>query len=478
MGIEAVSINDTPEQALDKINNHDNAGKLGMPVKTEGIAAGAVTAEKIATGAVTAEKIPDKTIGTEKLTQALSDLISQSGAGGANAPGHYERDVPFYFYHKTVIASPNRLWLNIAKKGYLIENQHTYDISTDAVWDSNAQRRQAKHNYVVNDVVYPSATKTGYYYRCTTAGTSSSLTPTFPTVIGGTYNDGDVVWICEKDYTVAANRLGMDFYIYACAPESGTEPVILISVNATVPLRYTADNSRKVGGFHCECADVGTPAADHWLKGWVIGDILPFSVWDLNHRPREGSPEGMAWIPGHGWLGIYFLSSIGTTTDRKLATKYGGTIADGTSSPTWCDFDFIETLAKQSQSLPINDMLTAGGLGTPTGVAIKGAADPGTTGGHLNTSNTRIISYFGIEDGAGVMWAWSKDISYDGSCRRGVVSGDWSSGGSSSPRCVGVSTVGALNASYAARASSETVGGENSDVLELIKARIAVVQAA
>jgi len=53
------------------------------------------------------------------------------------------------------------------------------------------------------------------------------------------------------DYTVAANRAGKDFYIYACVPVSGTAPKILISDASTWPSGYDANNSRKIGGFHC-----------------------------------------------------------------------------------------------------------------------------------------------------------------------------------------------------------------------------------
>jgi hypothetical protein len=36
----------------------------------------------------------------------------------------------------------------------------------------------------------------GYYYKCTTAGTSGTSQPAFPTTIGATVNDGSVVWTC------------------------------------------------------------------------------------------------------------------------------------------------------------------------------------------------------------------------------------------------------------------------------------------
>ena len=106
------------------------------------------------------------------------------GSGGANSPSYFSRDVPFYASDKLTIATPSRLWVNMAKNGYMLETQKTFDISADASWDSAATLWQANHDYAVNDVIYPSATKTGYYYRCTTAGNSSTLAPTFPTTLG------------------------------------------------------------------------------------------------------------------------------------------------------------------------------------------------------------------------------------------------------------------------------------------------------
>ena len=464
-----------PGPAIDAINAHTHADGLGVPIPTDGLEDGAVTRKKIAPKAVSSAEIDNGAVGVEQLSEDLSNSIQRNITAGVNAPGYYKRDVPFYFHHKTIIASPHRLWLNISTHGFILEKQKLIDISHDEAFDSKAQLWQADHDYQIDDVVYPSDTKSGYYYRCTVAGRSSQLTPVFPQTLGQTYNDGNVVWICEYDFTVAANRAGRDFYIYACIPKTGVEPVIVVSANATVPLRYTADNSRKVGGFHCECADVETPTPDHWMRGWKKGEIIPFAVWDLKHRP-SGAPEGMTWIPGHGWIGIYFLSSSGTATDRKLVTKHGGTIADGTSAPTWSDFDFIETLAKQSQHLPSNDTLTAAGLGTPTGLAIKGATDPVTTGGHVNTSDTRIVSYFGVEDGSGVVWTWGRESCWTtNGYYRALVSGDWGGGGSCSPRWVAGAHVGALAPTCAARAASETLDGENSTLMAVIRSRLEAI---
>ena len=56
------------------------------------------------------------------------------------------------------------------------------------------------------------------------------------------------------DYTVAASRAGKDFYIYLVQ----ASPYYVVSANATYPTGYTADNSRKIAGFHCLCNSVGT----------------------------------------------------------------------------------------------------------------------------------------------------------------------------------------------------------------------------
>ncbi|MBC7350418.1 MAG: hypothetical protein H5U05_10655 [Candidatus Aminicenantes bacterium] len=215
----------------------------------------------------------------------------------------------------------------------------------------------------------------------------------------------------SPDYTVAANRKGKDFYVYACEPTSGNTPVLLLSANSTYPAGYTADTSRKIGGFHCLCADVGT-IEGHPLSGFVAGDILPLSVWDLKHRPKSASPEGMVWCEAANiWVDIYLQSGTGATT----ASAYGATITD---ARTW--MDHVDDLAAVGKRLLSDDEFQIIAAGGNEETNIAGSADPGTTGGHIDTNGRRMISYIGCEDCAGVVYQWLSDQSY-----RQVTTENW-----------------------------------------------------
>lgn len=63
-----------------------------------------------------------------------------------------------------------------------------YPINLTAEWVASTA-------YSLNDIVKStSATKNGYYFKCTTAGTSGTAEPTWDTTIGNTTNDNTAVW--------------------------------------------------------------------------------------------------------------------------------------------------------------------------------------------------------------------------------------------------------------------------------------------
>ena len=95
-----------PGPAIEAINEHDHSDGLGKPISTNGIEDGAVTTKKMASGAVTSVIIAPGAVGTAQLDEGLAKSLEQNITAGVNAPAYYERDVPFHFHHKTIIASP------------------------------------------------------------------------------------------------------------------------------------------------------------------------------------------------------------------------------------------------------------------------------------------------------------------------------------------------------------------------------------
>ncbi len=121
---------------------------------------------------------------------------------------------------------------------------------------------------------------------------------------------------------------GKNYYVYIC--DGGTSPIFKISLNGSYPAGYTADSSRKIGGFHTLCVNVGT-ISGHTLTGYLANNILPASIWDLKHRPIS-NPEGMVYDSKiHKWVDIYLASGTGAST----LSVYGGTISDARN---WMDF--------------------------------------------------------------------------------------------------------------------------------------------
>jgi hypothetical protein len=218
----------------------------------------------------------------------------------------------------------------------------------------------------------------------------------------------------ETTYATAANRIGLDFYLYAVEPSSGTTPNFCLSANSSYPngtvggVTARAANSRKLGGFHCLCAAVGT-ISGHSLTGYLAGDILPRSVWTQHaHRP-ESNPEGMVFVGNRLWADIYLASN--TTT---LESSNGGTIVDGASNPDYHWYNFVERFAEINKRLPTQAEFMALAIGSNEETNISGSSDPGTTGGHSDTAGRRMISNVGCEDCAGALWQWCNETGSDG----------------------------------------------------------------
>ena len=211
----------------------------------------------------------------------------------------------------------------------------------------------------------------------------------------------DVVVDIDDNLDTGTIAVGTDYYIYLCDDADGTASVV-ISANSSYPSGYNANNSRKIGGFHTLCANVGT-ISGHTLTGVTAGSILPASVWDLTHRP-VASPEGMVYSDKLAlWVDIYLASGTGSST----ASVNGGTISD---TRNW--LDFVDDFAAVKKRMPTDIEFQIAAAGSNEETNIAGSADPVTTGGHSDTAGRRMISNIGCEDMCGALNQWLNEQSY------------------------------------------------------------------
>lgn len=340
-------------------------------------------------------------------TSSISNLGEIGDGYGKNYPIYFDASRSVGTEHTGSEVKPkslNQVWV-IQAVG-VITNASNLDISQ---LEEAIQQLTNYSNYEVACIK-----NNPNYYNRDELFTTNKTTVTIPKDLKININGNCYISTINKSLQLStvdtpANLAGKDVYIYACEPTSGTEPIFVLSLNSTVPTGYTANNSRKIGGFHCLCKDIGV-IEGHTLSGYVTGDILPATRWDLLHRPK-GDSEGLAYDEvSECWLSIYQLSWDGT----KLVSVYNGVIADGTSTKKWHGEAFIEQLMNQKMRLPWRHEFQMAAKGSNEGTSIKNAVDPNTTGGHVDSNNRRMISNIGLEDCCGCSWQWAMDLGFAG----------------------------------------------------------------
>lgn len=298
--------------------------------------------------------------------------------------------------------------------GFILDDDDDWTMGLPNITNNAGVAEESLNNYKIMRTL----SNPEHYYWHDSPYVSDANNTTVIIPAGLEVNIGNYAFVTQSDSQVdislagsASARAGKDVYIYACWPsnvESGI-PVFVASMNSTTPIGYNATNSRKIGGVHCLCADVGT-IANHPLSGYVAGDVLPASLWDLRHRPVS-APEGMVYIePLDLWADIYLNSWDG----EKVVSEYGAVIADGTSARSYHWWRWAEEFNLLKKRLPHRWEFRELADGSPEAVNIQGSADPNTTGGHTATNSQRIISKYGCEDCTGVLWQWGSDLTTHG----------------------------------------------------------------
>lgn len=108
--------------------------------------------------------------------------------------------------------------LGVSAAGGFLVTQNAIDVAQTVtvvpVDGAGATTWAATTAYSLDDCVKP-VTPAGYYYRCTAAGSSGGMEPTWPTTVGSTVVDGGATWTCMgliapvvgTDYTATAGGI-------------------------------------------------------------------------------------------------------------------------------------------------------------------------------------------------------------------------------------------------------------------------------
>lgn len=297
------------------------------------------------------------------------------------------------------------------------------------LYDETMQNEKAKLTTskmaAVSDIVAPSPK----YLSAAGASAPASLVLTSGILI----SVGNSLFKAAGTTLTAANldtgsgfTAGKDYYVYACDPTSGddtvdTDEVYKISLNATYPSGYTADNSRKIGGFHYgivrKTDSVGTPIGTDSASfgtGWISNiytGIVPASVWTVGHRPKCDDPSGMVYMGGGKWVDIYLCSDNGNS---GVQSKSGATPITGTEGLNW--YIANERLKAVGKRLPSYADFCQYAYGSPEGL------DSGNTQAWSATGNTgrqvtgyvdNAVSAIGCRDAVGNVWEWLDELCLD-----------------------------------------------------------------
>ncbi len=219
--------------------------------------------------------------------------------------------------------------------------------------------------------------------------------------------DWDPTAVANQDGSLDALALGDDVYLYAVQSDAGLAGLIA-STNITVPGGYTSANSRKIGGFHY--GRVRAVADRYNASITPAVQIVPNSVWDLQHRPTC-DPTGMVEVvPGKLWADIYLASEgSGTWPENIPVSRYG---VPPIKDDIYARSDFHLLARNAGKRIPSAEEFLTYAEGAPQGNDGNNdtAWSATTNTGPTNTGAVaKAVSMFNVVDAAGNLWEWLDD---------------------------------------------------------------------
>jgi len=134
-------------------------------------------------------------------------------------------------------------------------------------WSANAAA-------ALGDPIRPTV-RNGYVYECTTAGTTGSSEPAWPTTPGQTVTDGSVVWTCRNNYSLAQGSLVSGDFTIADGDNSGRKVTVAAKTGLPIHTSGTANYVATMDDATRQLRDVTTTAA----QALTAGGTVDTSAW-------------------------------------------------------------------------------------------------------------------------------------------------------------------------------------------------------
>lgn len=140
----------------------------------------------------------------------------------------------------------------------------------------------------------------------------------------------------------------------------------------------------------------------HPLSGYVAGDILPESVFCLSFYPDCLVEDAMMYDKDTDICIDTYLQS-GTGHNTRSAYNATHTVS---RSP----LNHQEDMRMVGKRLLADHEFTSAAIGSNERTNITGSSDKTYVGGHVDTSNRRMISAIGCEEMCGYLWQWLDEL--------------------------------------------------------------------
>ena len=140
----------------------------------------------------------------------------------------------------------------------------------------------------------------------------------------------------------------------------------------------------------------------HPLQGFIAGDILPESVCCLTFRPGCLHEDAVVYDKDTDrFIDIYLQSGYAQNTKS---------VYNATHTVSREQINHLEDMRMVGKRLLTDWEFTSAAIGSNEKTNITGSSDKGTVGGHVDTSNRRMISAIGCEEMCGYLWQWLDEI--------------------------------------------------------------------